>query len=134
MLQEYCISRDEAVEMIKVVEEAIIKEKQRGAIAIVDAHGELVAFLKMDGSIVSATNNAINKAYTAAREGRPSGMVGLAAKEYGFPMTNYCDKHYTGWHGGFPVVFEGQTIGAIGISGIDQELEISLGQMAAERI
>ena len=39
-----------------------------------------------------------------------------------------------GWAGGTPVVVEGQVVGAIGISGMDQEGEVQLGAMAAELV
>ena len=46
------------------------------AVAVVDSHGELVAFLRTDGCGLASITIAINKAFTAARERVESGALG----------------------------------------------------------
>jgi uncharacterized protein GlcG (DUF336 family) len=49
-------------------------------------------------------------------------------------MTNFGDLRYTGWAGGLPVLVEGQVVGAIGISGLDEKTEAELGAFALELV
>ena len=120
--------------MIEAIRGKLEAEKKAGAIAIVDTHGELVAFLRMDGCHLPPGQIAINKAFTAARERRPSGAVGESSRTRPFPMTNYGDLRYTGWAGGLPVVVDGQVVGAIGISGLDEKAEAELGAFAVDLV
>jgi len=128
------LSHAEAQEMIDAVRRRLEAEKKAGAIAVTDSHGELIAFLRMDGCHLPPGQIAINKAFTASRERRPSGAVGEASRTAPFPMTNYGDFRYTGWAGGLPVLVDGQVVGAIGISGLDEKDEAELGRMALELV
>ena len=134
MYQCLNLSHADAQVMVDAVRRRVEAEKKTAAIAVCDSHGELIAFLRMDRCALPPVQIAINKAFTAAREQRASGVVGESARTHPFPMTNYGDLRYTGWAGGTPVVMEGQVVGAIGISGMDQEGEVQLGAMAAELV
>ncbi len=134
MYQTMNLSHAEAQEMIAAVQKKVEAEHKAAAIAVTDSHGELIAFLRMDGCHLPPLTIAINKAFTAARERRESGEVGQASRTYPFPMTNYGDLRYTGWAGGFPVLHEGKVVGAIGISGLDEEQEARYGRMAVELV
>jgi glc operon protein GlcG len=128
------LSHAEAQDMITAVRGKLEAEKKAGAIAVVDTHGELVAFLRMDGCHLPPGQIAINKAFTAARERQPSGAVGESSRTRPFPMTNYGDLRYTGWAGGLPVLVDGQVVGAIGISGLDEKAEAELGAFAVDLV
>jgi glc operon protein GlcG len=130
MYQSYNLSHKEAQRMIEAIQTKLEKENKAAAVAVTDSHGELIAFLRMDGCHLPPLYVAINKAFTAAREGRESGDVGESSRNGGFPMTNYGDLRYTGWAGGFPIIHDGQIIGAIGVSGLDEEQEAELGSLA----
>lgn len=101
------------------------------AVAVVDAHGELVAFVRTDGCPLPSINNAINKAYTAARERTPSGAIGDASRAKQFPMTNFGDLRYTGWGGGMPIEIDGVTVGAVGVSGLPEADDVTIATNAA---
>jgi glc operon protein GlcG len=132
MRRTVCLGLAEAQEMIEAVRRRLEADGKAAAIAVTDPHGELIAFQRMDGCALPPGPIAISKAFTAAREGRPSGAVGEAARAHGFPITNYGDLRYTGWAGGAPVIVDGQVAGAIGISGIDDVTEVALAAMAAD--
>jgi glc operon protein GlcG len=134
MYQTMNLSHAEAQEMIAAIQKKVEAEHKAASIAVTDSHGELIAFLRMDGCHLPPLTIAINKAFTAARERRESGAVGQSSQTHPFPMTNYGDLRYTGWAGGFPVLHEGKVVGAIGISGLDEEQEGELGRMAVELI
>jgi len=132
MYQTMNLSHADAQEMIAAVQKKIEADHKAACIAVTDSHGELIAFVRMDGCHLPPLTVAINKAFTAARERRESGAVGQASRTRPFPMTNYGDLRYVGWAGGFPILHEGKVIGAIGISGLDEEEEAQLGHMAVD--
>jgi len=134
MYQTMNLSHAEAQAMIAAVQKKVEAEKKAAAIAVTDSHGELIAFLRMDGCHLPPLYIAINKAYTAARERKPSGDVGASSRTRPFPMTNYGTLRYTGWAGGVPVLHEGKVVGAIGISGLDEEEEVALAKMAISQV
>lgn len=134
MYQTLNLSHADAQEMIEVVRRRAEADKKAASIAVTDSHGELIAFLKMDGCHLPPVQIAINKAFTAARERRPSGAVGESSRTQSFPMTNFGDLRYTGFAGGVPVVVDGQVVGAIGISGLDEKAEAELSSLAVDAV
>jgi glc operon protein GlcG len=131
MYQRHCLSHHDAQAVIAAVQQALEREGKGAAVAVVDSHGELLAFLRTDGCPLASINNAIHKAFTAARERRPSWEIGQAARKEGFPLTNFGDLRYTGWGGGVPIRNEGQVMGAVGVSGLPEEEDMTLAEMAA---
>jgi glc operon protein GlcG len=134
MYQTLNLSHADAQEMIEIVRRRAEADKKAASIAVSDSHGELIAFLKMDGCHLPPVQIAINKAFTAARERRPSGAVGESSRTQSFPMTNFGDLRYTGFAGGVPVVVDGQVVGAIGISGLDEKTEAELCSLAVDAV
>ena len=136
MQQLYTLGHQDAQRAIDAMREEALKRGKAGVIVVSDAHGELIALLRMDGAPLSSIQIAINKAYTAARERKPSYEVGQKSRdpERGFPMTNFGELKFTTWGGGLPIVIEGQVIGAVAISGLpeSEDMEIAeLGRQAA---
>ena len=125
------LSLDEAMQMLRVVQARLNEKKQGAAVAVVDPHGELLAFFRTDSCRLSCINVAINKAYTAAREQAPSKKLGNDARQQGFPLTNFGELRYVTWGGGVPVRVDDQVVGAIGVSGLSEEEDIELAELAA---
>ena len=125
------ISSMEARALIALVADKLDASGGGAAVAVVDAHGELVAFLRTDGCGLASINIAINKAFTAARERVESRVLGERSRTEGFPLTNFGDPRYVGWGGGVPIVVDGQVIGAIGVSGLPEEADVDLAREAA---
>lgn len=101
------------------------------AVAVVDDHGELIAFARSDGCPLPSITNAINKAFTAAREGVTTAEIGRRSREEGFPLTNFGDLRYTGWGGGVPISLDGAVVGAVGVSGLPEAEDAALAEWAA---
>ena len=131
MKQQYHLSHGEALRIVQAVGVELEKDGRGAAVAVVDDHGELVAFLRTDGCPLPSINNAIHKAFTAAREGKESADIGRASREEGFAITNFGDLRYTGWGGGVPVIYQGQVVGAVGVSGLPETEDIVLAKMGA---
>ena len=102
------------------------------AVAAVDAHGELVAFLRTEGCPLPSIKIAQAKAFTAARERQESRALGDKAREEDFPLTNFGELGYVGWGGGVPIVVDDEVIGAIGISGLPETEDMKLARAAVE--
>ena len=131
MYQSYNLSHHDAQAMVAAVQARLEKDGKAACVAVTDAHGELLAFLRMDGCHLPPVYVAMNKAFTAARDRRESGEVGEASRAAGFPMTNFGDLRYTGWPGGSPVTHEGKVIGAVGVSGLTDEEDAAMARLAA---
>jgi glc operon protein GlcG len=84
------------------------------AIAVVDPHGELVAFARMDDATVHSVDYAQTKARSAARARRVSGPP---PPDMAIALTSMPD--FVAMPGGIPIVVDGKTIGAVGVSGGD---------------
>ena len=125
------IGHREARGLVAMVADRLEANGQGAAVAVVDRHGELVAFLRTDECPLASINNAINKAFTAARERVESSVLGERSRTEGFPLTNFGDPRYTGWGGGVPIIVDGAVIGAIGVSGLPEAADIELARWAA---
>ena len=134
MPQRNEIGHTAARRAVAVIAERLIEQDAGAAVAVVDPHGELVAFLRTDGCPLASITNAIHKAYTAAREGIESQELGRRSRDEGFPITNFGDLRYTGWGGGVPIVLGGEVIGAVGVSGLPESEDIELARLGVARI
>ncbi len=102
------------------------------AIAVVDAQGELLAFLRTDGCLLPSIDIAINKVFTAARQRKEIWKIGESSGEKNYPMTNFGDLRYNDWDGGVPIVQAGQIIGAVGVSSLPEEADMAMTRLEAE--
>ncbi len=125
------LSHAEAWEIVNSVRAALEDDGRGAAVAVCDAHGELVAFLRTDGCPLASVNNAINKAFTAARERKESREVGEASRQENFAMTNFGDLRYTGWGGGVPIAVHDEVVGAVGVSGLPEEDDMKIARAGA---
>src|SRR5579862_191195 len=121
MYQTTNLSHADATKIIDTIRAALDKDNKGAAVAVLDAHGELLAFLRTDGCRLPSINIAINKAFTAAREYTESKALGNRSHEENFPLTYYGDGRYVGWGGGIPILHEGRVIGAVGVSGMPED-------------
>ena len=102
-----------------------VKNNWEVAIAITDDGGHLLWHERMDGARPANAEIAILKSHSAAINRRPTkhredmilgGRVSIL-KMPGLPV-----------QGGVPIIFEGQCIGAIGVSGVLSEQDTQIAQ------
>jgi glc operon protein GlcG len=111
------------LEMAKKIAEGAIAESKKNAwrmaVAIVDNHGFLVYYERMDDTQTASVWLAVDKAKTAATYRRPSkafedgvakGRVALLGLTGAMPI-----------EGGLPIMVGGKVIGAIGVSGMNSD-------------
>ena len=136
MMTEITIDYPEAQKAVAAIYSEVLKRGKAGVIAVCDAHGDLIAFARMDGAPLSSITIAMNKAYSAARERKATRDIGIAARnpEKGFDIGYFGDSRFTGWGGGVPVRKDGVVIGAIAVSGLPQVEDIELAEMGAALI
>jgi glc operon protein GlcG len=134
MYQQYHLSHADAFKIIAAIQAELEKAVRGAAVAVVDAQGELIAFLRTDGCRLSSITIALNKAFTAAREQKESKAVGQSSREKQSPMTNFGDLRYTAWGGGVPIIYNGQVVGAVGVSGLSEAEDMVLARMGTELI
>ena len=134
MYRTTVLSHTDALKILDVVKAELDKDNKGAAVAIVDAHGELIAFLRTDGCRLPSITIAINKAFTAARECTESKTLGNRSRDEGFPMTNYGELRYVSWGGGMPILHDGQVVGAIGVSGLPEDEDMVLARMGIAAI
>ncbi len=128
------LSHADALKIIGVIQKELEATNRGAAVAVVDAHGELIAFLRTDGCRLPSINIAINKAFTAARECKETRAIGESSRQDPFPMTNYGDLRYVAWGGGVPVSYQGQVVGAVGVSGLPEEEDMVLARKGASSL
>lgn len=131
MYQRYQLSHADAQRIIDTIRAELERDQRGAAVAVVDMHGELLAFLRTDGCKLPSITIAINKAFTAAREQRESSAIGESSRAKAWPMTNFGDPRYTAWGGGVPIRYQGQLVGAVGVSGLPEADDIVLAQLGA---
>ena len=136
MRQVTTLGHAEAQRAIEAIQAELIKRGKAAVIAVADAHGELISLLRLDGAPLPSIVIATNKAWTAARERKPSRELGQAARDpvSGFDMAYYGDPRYIGWGGGVPVVIDGTVVGAVAVSGLPEQEDMELVQLGVAAI
>lgn len=101
-------------------------------IAVVDAGGNLVALVRMDGAWLGSLDIAVNKAWTARAFDMPtaalSGLTQSGQPGFGLNTTN--GGRVVIFGGGIPIKNNGGVIGAVGASGGSAEQDVLVAQAA----
>ena len=97
-------------------------------IAVVDSGGELMAFSRMDEARTGSIEIALTKARSAARRRRPTGDEAGGDVVQAIRLGLASQLNVTGIGGGLPIVVDGQTLGAIGVSAGTTEEDIMIAQ------
>src|SRR6266849_11214402 len=126
------LTMDKALLIIEAATEKAMTIGQPMNIAIVDAGANLMAFMRMDGAWLGSIDIAINKAFTArafdittmelGRNSQPGDQFfGIHASNHGRVMV---------FAGGIPIRVNGQTAGALGVSGGSGEQDQAVAEAA----
>ena len=99
-------------------------------IAVVDAGGHLLAFVRMDGAFALSIDTALVKAMTAASYGIPTGDIAAGVD---IKLAIATQGKRVNLPGGLPVIVDGHIIGAIGVgSGTgEQDREVAAAALGA---
>jgi len=124
------ISADRAQSVLQAATAEATKRGWPEDFAVVDTHGDLVAFVRMDGAQLASIAIAQHKARTAARYRRPTRALEDAVQKFGFNYILSLDDAIAS-RGGIPLVDGGKIIGAVGCSGGTGSQDEALCMVAA---
>ena len=107
---------------LRAVQAAIRHATQIGVrvnVSVVDAAGVPAAFARMAGAPLHSIDIAIDKAYTAASFGLPTGEWQAALQSHSEAVRAglVLRPRFVAFGGGLPIVESGERIGGIGVSG-----------------
>jgi glc operon protein GlcG len=125
---------EDARRIVETIYQKALELEKAAVIAVCDAHGELLALARMDGAPLSSIRVATNKAWTAARERKPTKDIGDKVRhpEKGFDIAYYGDDRFVGWGGGLPIRKDGHVVGGIGVSGLSSSEDVALATIGLE--
>lgn len=111
-------------------EEARRLKSPGGAITVVDDGGHIIAMERWDNTFPAASQISFGKARTAALFRKQTKAFEDAVNGGRFAMTALPDTVMTPLQGGVPIMMNGQTLGAVGVSGAasaaqDEELAMA---------
>lgn len=100
------------------------KNKWRVAIAVVDNHGFLVYYEKVDDTQTASVQIAIDKAKTASMLRRPTKALEDGIAKGRVVLMSIAPAPV---EGGIPIMVDGRVIGGIGVSGVnsDQDAQVA---------
>jgi uncharacterized protein GlcG (DUF336 family) len=108
--------------------------KQPMNIAVVDAGGNLVSHVRMDGAWIGSIDISINKAWTSrAFDISTKDLAGNSQSGdqfFGIHVSNH--GRVMIFAGGIPLKRDGKVVGAIGVSGGDGKQDHSVAEAGAE--
>jgi uncharacterized protein GlcG (DUF336 family) len=104
------------------------------AIAVVDNHGFLIAFEKLDNTQTASVQVAIDKAVSAAIYRRPTKVFqdGVAGGGAGTRLLGL--RGASPVEGGLPIVVGGKIIGGVGVSGVTSDQDGVVAKAAADSL
>src|ERR1039458_7580458 len=135
MIANHTLGYEDAQRVLDVVVAEVSLRGKAAVIVVADSHGELIAFVRMDGAPLSSIAIATNKVWTAARAGKSTGDIGKkASTAQGFDIAYYGGSRFCGWGGGIPVRQDGRVIGSVAVSGMPPEEDIAVETLGAAAI
>jgi uncharacterized protein GlcG (DUF336 family) len=126
------INLEQAKKAIAAAQTEATKNSWPVAVAIVDPHGFLVAYEKMDNTQTGSVQVAIDKAVSAAMYRRPTKAFQdvVAGGGAGLRVLNL--RGVSTVEGGLPIVVDGKIIGAVGVSGVNADQDGMVAKAGAE--
>jgi glc operon protein GlcG len=119
-----------------MLDESVRSVNRPLAFAIVDEHGELVAFARMDGTTTFVRDMALKKAYTAAYVGSNLPDFETQRKSRGRAVSDYANPSLIGSAAGGVVLRteNGDVLGGIGVSGASPPEDERIARVGLEAL
>ncbi len=118
MIATESIGVEEARRAIEAILAAVTEQDNPVAVAVVDAHGDLISMLRQDGAAARMGRRSRAKAYSAARLGMNTvAFRDQVLKAEGRTLDDWGDPRLTALQGGLAAFHDGKVVGAIAMSG-----------------
>ena len=126
----------------KMMDTAVARAEKAGiaiSVAIVDSGGHAILVQRMDGGRFHTVHSSTTKAVCAASNKRPTTAKGAQGQELdtshaiGLALAAGAER-WTAMEGGYPVIFDGECVGGIGVSGGTCEFDDEAARAAIEAI
>ncbi len=99
------------------------------SIAVVDASGSTLSFVRMDGARLFSASATLKKAITSASHRLPTGSLSMA-QDVEISAQIRFGGDFTTMPGGFPIEVQGQVVGGLGVGGATREQDVEIAQAA----
>jgi uncharacterized protein GlcG (DUF336 family) len=130
------VTLEDARRVIAAAEARAAEIGQPMNIAVVDAGGNLVSHVRMDGAWIGSIDISINKAYTSRAFDITTKELAANSQSgdqfFGIHVSNNCRVMI--FDGGIPLKRDGAVIGAIGVSGGSGNQDHSVAEAGAEAL
>ena len=132
MVEKKALSLAAAKSIVAAAEAEAVKNKWNVVIVVVDEGGQMLYLQRMDGTQYGSVDVAIKKARTSSAFKRPTkvfedaiagGRNAIIALEGALPL-----------EGGLPLTYQGQIVGAIGVSGVTSQQDGMIAKAGAESL
>jgi uncharacterized protein GlcG (DUF336 family) len=127
------VSLDDARQVIAAGEKRAMEIGQPMNIAVVDAGGNLVAHVRMDGAWIGSIDVSINKAFTSRAFDIATKDLASSAQPgdqfFGIQFSNH--GRVMIFAGGIPLKRDGKVVGAVGVSGGAGEQDQAVAEAGA---
>jgi len=126
-----CLTLDDCKKMIAACEAEARKNNWNVAIAILDDGGHLLALQRLDGASPANAEIATRKGRTAAISRRSTKMWEDRIKDGRLSMLK---MPVLPVQGGIPVMYQGECVGGIGVSGVQSHEDEQVAQAGANAL
>lgn len=132
MKTKHYLTLDDCKKILAAAEAEAVKNNWAVCISIVDDGGHLLAFQRLDGCAVASVAISQGKARSAAIRRRPTkndeDMVNNGrTSALSMPGITFLE-------GGVPVIVGGETIGAVGVSGVKSSEDAQIAQAGIDAL
>jgi glc operon protein GlcG len=129
MRSRQCLEVAEAEEMVSAAKQFALGRGWAVTIAVVDDGGTPIAVLRLDEASPASVSSAIAKAASAALTGQPTKILEEMIRQR--PALTTMPRLAV--EGGLPLLFKGQRVGGIGVSGVQSTQDAEVAQAGANR-
>ena len=132
MQTKHYLTLSDAEFLLNTAYEYAIQKNFNVSIAVVDETGTLLAMKRMDGASPMTANLCFEKAKCSAMSRRPSKLFEDIIK--GGQMGFLTMESFSGMlEGGEPIMYQGQLVGAMGVSGVKSFEDAEIARVAIEK-
>ena len=128
------INLEQAKKVLAAAQAEARKNNWPVAVAIVDLHGFLVAYEKLDNTQTASVQIAIDKAASAAMYRRPTKVFQDAVTGGGAGMRVLNLRAASTVEGGLPIILDGKIVGGVGVSGVNSDQDGVVAKAGTEAL